>query len=208
MIVVAIFRKSVNLNIKICIERLFPMQTLSISCLFVSIGDSITIASSEELVDACEQYVGDKVLRITTSVTSKCKALAPSVDLGTKVSNSTKKAGQEGLRIIPFVKPNSMTPTICDGTSEKMSPPSSGIKRRRMSHKYPSLPPKRLDKDAKHQPIISSNQRRCVYCSYLTQLAKVNMAVEAPPQIRQPARKCSHCDVHVCKGHWELFHTE
>lgn len=206
MIDVTIFRKIVNLNIKIFIERLFSMQTLFISCLFASIGDAITIASSEELVDACEQYVGDKVLRITTSVTSKTKALPPSVDLGTNVSNSTKNAGQEGLRIIPYVKPK--TPTICDGTSEKMSPPSSGIKRRRMSHKYPSLPPKRLDKDAKHQPIISSNQRRCVYCSYLTQLAKVNMAVEAPPQIRQPARKCSHCDVHVCKGHWELFHRE
>ena len=32
------------------------------------IGDSVTIASTEELLDACEQYVGQKVLRITTYV--------------------------------------------------------------------------------------------------------------------------------------------
>ncbi|KAG7374563.1 PB1 domain containing protein [Nitzschia inconspicua] len=30
-------------------------------------GDSVTIGSSEELVDACEQYVGQKLLRIDTS---------------------------------------------------------------------------------------------------------------------------------------------
>ncbi|KAL3915290.1 MAG: hypothetical protein SGILL_005726, partial [Bacillariaceae sp.] len=42
------------------------------SCLSQSFsGDSVTIASSEELLDACEQYVGQKVLRITTYVKPK-----------------------------------------------------------------------------------------------------------------------------------------
>jgi hypothetical protein len=63
-------------------------------------GDSITIASSEELVDACEQYVGQKVLRITTYVkpktttqpifdgTSEKKSPPPSVDRGTSSTSS------------------------------------------------------------------------------------------------------------------------
>lgn len=65
-----------------------------------SVGDSVTIASSEELVDACEQYIGQKVLRITTYVKAKT-AMAPapaatsgkkapiSVDRGTSTSASS-----------------------------------------------------------------------------------------------------------------------
>jgi hypothetical protein len=68
--------------------------------IFSSTGDSITIASSEELVDACEQYVGQKVLRITTYVKPKTtaphtvggapekKCPPPSVDRGTSTSHS------------------------------------------------------------------------------------------------------------------------
>ncbi|KAL3902925.1 MAG: hypothetical protein SGARI_005612 [Bacillariaceae sp.] len=40
-------------------------------------SDSVTIASSEELLDACEQYVGQKVLRITTFVKPIAAAPTP-----------------------------------------------------------------------------------------------------------------------------------
>ena len=56
----------------------------------------MTIASSEELVDACEQYVGQKVLRITTyvkpntTVTTDKKSPPPaSVDRGTSTNSSS-----------------------------------------------------------------------------------------------------------------------
>jgi hypothetical protein len=51
----------------------FDRRCLSFFFAFVS-GDSVTIASTEELLDACEQYVGQKVLRITTYVKPRTTA--------------------------------------------------------------------------------------------------------------------------------------
>lgn len=73
-------------------------ETLRISYFnLLCTGDSVTIASSEELIDACEQYVGQKVLRITTYVKPKTTAAAlsdkkspppSSVDRGISTSGS------------------------------------------------------------------------------------------------------------------------
>ncbi|KAG7343270.1 hypothetical protein IV203_021215 [Nitzschia inconspicua] len=89
------------------------------------------------------------------------------------------------------------------------SPPGrpGNTKRRRMSHTEPTLPPCRLEGNrSDHQIVIAPQQRRCIYCSYLFLLAKIE-GKEDPPRPREPSRKCLYCQVHICKDHWNVFHA-
>jgi len=88
------------------------------------------------------------------------------------------------------------------------SPPGSGrkIKRRRMSHTNPTLPSIRLVGEKKdHVVTLTTSQRRCIYCSYLLQLAKSDPAIEARKP-REVTRRCSTCNVNICKEHWDEYH--
>mmetsp|Transcript_16376 Transcript_16376/g.30403 ORF Transcript_16376/g.30403 Transcript_16376/m.30403 type:complete len:799 (+) Transcript_16376:131-2527(+) len=55
-------------------------------------GDSVTIASTEELLDACEQFVGQKVLRITTYVKPKAPAAAAATATATGHASPSRPA--------------------------------------------------------------------------------------------------------------------
>ena len=95
-------------------------------------------------------------------------------------------------------------------TASTPTPPGSGQKqkRRRMSNTDPELPNCRLEgRNSDHQVLISNQQKRCIYCSYLLQLGK-NGGSEELPKARYPMRKCSYCQVHICKDHWDVFHGQ
>ncbi|KAG7338421.1 PB1 domain containing protein [Nitzschia inconspicua] len=155
-------------------------------------GDSVTIASSDELVDACEQYVGQKVLRIHTNVKPNTM-VAPATAAG-RASNKramSVEAQRPGTDISPFTSPAS---------------PRASNKRTRMSSKKPHLPLHRFDGEGKnHVAVIVKEQRRCTYCKYEFAMAKLN-GTHPLPTVARPSRKCSTCGDHLCKPHFEVFH--
>lgn len=81
-------------------------------------------------------------------------------------------------------------------------------KRLRISHKKPTLPPERLDGIPHH--LIRPNgphikQKDCRFCSYNRILAK--NAGQPIPRRRRPTSYCKECNVHLCKGCMNPYHT-
>ena len=103
-----------------------------------------------------------------------------------------------GLRMKRGVKKDGRSPF--DGESPG--------KRKRMSPTTPSLPGKRLLNQEDHVVIISAYQRRCIYCSYLFSMEKIEgKDSEECINVRRVARYCSECNVHLCKEHFVIYHT-
>ncbi|KAG7365039.1 zinc finger ZZ type domain containing protein [Nitzschia inconspicua] len=78
-------------------ELAFDSSRYNVSLTYYDVdGDSVTIASSEELMDACEQYVGQQALRITTYVkpnTTVVPATAAATTFDTKPTTSSVDRG-------------------------------------------------------------------------------------------------------------------
>jgi hypothetical protein len=94
------------------------------------------------------------------------------------------------------------------GAAAIASPPGSGrkVKRHRMSHTNPTLPSNRLLGTKKdHVVTLTTSQRRCIYCSYLQQLATLDPAIKSPKP-REVTRQCLACKVNICKEHWDEYH--
>lgn len=83
-------------------------------------------------------------------------------------------------------------------------------KRRRISSKKPSLPECRLmGQPEDHIQTITDKQKYCVYCSYVKALLNLrdpDAHQDAVPKVRATTRICNACQLHVCKGHFEVFH--
>lgn len=84
----------------------------------------------------------------------------------------------------------------------------STAKRRRVSTKKPTLPPRRLIGDQSiHLEVIQPDrkQRTCAYCSHLHAVAKKDEEEELP-KVRRVYRKCSTCEVYLCGDHFGVYH--
>ena len=100
--------------------------------------------------------------------------------------------------------------TECQTFNTPPSTSGNGSKRRRMSHKTPSLPNGRLYGSLEdHAPVIplGGRQHRCIYCSY-----KFNKAKKARcavlPHIRRVKRMCHQCQVYLCTEHFGIYHSQ
>lgn len=84
------------------------------------------------------------------------------------------------------------------------------VKRRRISTKYPSLPPSRLVNVQAHflisPPQNVKHLRRCAYCSYLNAIAK-NRG-EPEPRVSRSRTICSVCQVNLCLQCFDPYHSE
>ncbi|CAJ1938795.1 unnamed protein product [Cylindrotheca closterium] len=49
-------------------------------------------------------------------------------------------------------------------------------------------------------------QLQCVYCAYLKAVEKQNGGDPNTIKVAVPSRKCSYCNVHLCKAHFDVFH--
>jgi hypothetical protein len=89
-----------------------------------------------------------------------------------------------------------------------MPPAGSAKKRKRVSHKRPTLPDYRfLEKKEEHVPVLTAKQMSCPYCSYLRRdVAKLDGEQELPT-VARPQKKCLMCDDHLCVLHFDLYHT-
>ena len=84
-------------------------------------------------------------------------------------------------------------------------------KRLRMSSKAPSLDPsRRSDRPRElHSAVIVKQQGACRYCAFkrLSWLRdNPNAQRSEAPKVRKPARTCGHCNVHLCKDHFNVYH--
>lgn len=153
------------------------------------LGDSVTIASSEELLDACEQYADQKLLRITTNFKKPNTTVAPAT---AAVRASCKRT--------MFVETPRTGTNIASQASQKAD------KRIRMSSKKPQLPLYRLETQGKdHLAVIVGGRKGCTYCKYKRALAKLNDKGTLP-SVSKIGRKCLACGDHLCKSHFDVFH--
>lgn len=95
-------------------------------------------------------------------------------------------------------------------TSHLMKPlPQSIRKKRHMSMKRPSLPECPLSGNpSEHQERVGLGvkQQTCIYCSYLHAMAVQNNETDLP-KLSKVHRVCTYCDVHLCKSHFQIYHS-
>ena len=82
-------------------------------------------------------------------------------------------------------------------------------KRRRVSTRNPQLPDERLAGErSSHRRVVSQLRRSCAYCCYLRAEHKVQKLPGNPPSIAITTRMCLKCDVYLCHGHHDKYHTQ
>jgi hypothetical protein len=84
-------------------------------------------------------------------------------------------------------------------------------KRRRMSNTRPSLPIARFDlRPEDHQATTNHEDtpKACIYCSYEIALQKGIGVIPTRPVPKKIKRRCSYCQVFLCKEHFDVFHDQ
>ena len=73
----------------------------------------------------------------------------------------------------------------------------------------PHLPIERLEPpmDA-HVHTFSKTRSTCKYCSVLNLRSKQLHPKRAPPKVSNVYRMCAKCNVHLCKAHFQVYHTK
>ena len=96
-------------------------------------------------------------------------------------------------------------PRTRKATGTTPSPPKKS--RSRTSKNRPELPADRLKGNpSDHQAQIHPKlQRACKYCSYLKAVA--NLEGTEVTQPKRVARYCVACGVHLCNGHFAIYHN-
>ena len=96
--------------------------------------------------------------------------------------------------------------------SDAMLRTSPMEKKRRTSHKNPTLPKERLQgKKEDHNEIIFSHnkQHACVMCAYTRAKQKIAGVEEANlKKVAKITRGCSYCKVAICKSCFKVYHTK
>lgn len=83
-------------------------------------------------------------------------------------------------------------------------------KRRRISSTTPVLPPRRLVGDRKGHIMISSSRKgTCVMCAHNLAAEKLaNPGTHAGKRAARTVKMCACCDVYVCKGCFDDYHSK
>lgn len=96
----------------------------------------------------------------------------------------------------------------------KTPSPKAGAKRKyRMSKINPQLPDCRFrGRLEEHTVILDQGEKglkqlQCIYCAYLKALERQNGGNPDTVKVAVPSRKCSYCNVHLCKAHFDVFHS-
>ena len=100
-------------------------------------------------------------------------------------------------------------PLRSSSPAPRRSPTQREGKRTRMSKREPQLPLKRFDKPKELHVATTApgnKQRECIYCRYLKAKQQIS-GEQVTIKVKEPSRMCSYCQEHICKQHFDVYHS-